>query len=295
MKHVLLAVLVSLTLATPAVADTCYTMEFSAPYPDPYPYSGVKLYSQNVGGGITATFGGVWRRGWDCDQPGLGNTCHPCTGQGHYVPTPNGGPPGRQREDDSGDFANEPSPGAVAWLPSGWDGHGSVDSVLITFSQEVKKVSFWYSSSISYNYWCYLADSCGYGYFCNTSGPLAPNPNPRRVRFISAQPPAIVGQIVLDQPGTRDETGCSGDPLGSACKWTYVEFSYPTGFNQIRLEIGALAPFFMDNLTACVQGGAGGCYPHPCEVFARPVKLESADMPDDARRTSWGRIKLIYR
>lgn len=175
----LFAVVASLTLATSALADTCFTDNFSASYPTPYPYGGVKLYYQIIDNSyMTATFGGVWRRGWDCDQPGLGNTCHPCTGQGYYFPTPYGGPPGRQREDDSGDFANAPSPGAVAWLPSGWDGHGQADSVQITFNQGVKSVSFWYSSSISYKFWCYGPDSCGYGQDCTIGGPLEPNPGP---------------------------------------------------------------------------------------------------------------------
>jgi hypothetical protein len=202
---------------------------------------------------VTATFGGVWRRGWDCDQPGLGNTCHPCTGQGYYDPIPDGGPPGRQREDDSGDFANEPSPGAAAWLPSGWDGHGLPDSVAITFdAPHPKYISFWYSSSIDYDFWCYGPDSCGYGAVCTVSGPLKPNPLPCLVKFLTATN-ALAGQVVLDQPGTRDETGCSGDPLGSACKWTYVEFGNDQGIRRIRFEIGALGPFFLDDLTVSVD------------------------------------------
>ena len=260
-------------LLAPAAHSDCFTQTFSAPYPNPYPYGGVKLYGPvDFGGGIGATFGGVWRRGWECDQPGLGNTCHPCTGQGYYAPVPSGGPPGRQREDDSGDFANAPSPGAVAWLPSGWDGHGNTDSLEITFSQDVKSVSFWYSSSINYTYWCNRSDSCGYGDYCTISGPLSPNPAPRTVKFLSAQG-FPVGEVVMDQPGTRDETGCSGDPLGSACKWTYVHFDQPNDqppMRRIYFQIGALGPFFMDDLQVC------------------------ADVTPTLR-TSWGSVKAIYR
>jgi hypothetical protein len=263
------ATLLLLLLFAPPAWSDCYTLDFAAPYPNPYPYGGVKLYSQPIGGGVVATFGGVWRRGWECDQPGLGNTCHPCTGQGYYSPVPNGGPPGRQREDDSGDFANAPSPGAVAWLPSGWDGHGNPDSVQITFNQDVKFVSFWYSSSLTYSFWCYAPDSCGYGQYCTVGGPLEPNPQPRKVKLLHEV--GLAGSVVLDQPGTRYETGCSGDPLGSACKWTYVEFSDTTGIRRIRLEIGTLGPFFMDDLQVCTTTST------------------------PALKTSWGQVKAIYR
>jgi hypothetical protein len=247
----LLSAVLLLALAVEAHA-TNYTLDFSAPYPTPYPSGGVVLRDQQIGP-VVATFGGVWRRGWDCDQIGIGNTCHPCTGQGYYFPIPDGGPPGRQREDDSGDFANEPSPGAVAWLPSGWPGSngGQSDSALIIFDQDVKRVAFWYSSSINYTYWCNGADSCGYGYSCELPGPLAPNPNPRRVKFSTAAG-VFAGEVILDQPGTRAETGCSGDPLGSACKWTYVEFGSDQGIRRIRFAIGALGPFFLDDLTVSV-------------------------------------------
>jgi hypothetical protein len=261
--------LLSLLFAAPAWSD-CYTVTFSAPYPNPYPYAGVKIYNQSFGGGISAMFGGVWRRGWDCDQPGLGNTCHSCTGQGYYFPVPDGGPPGRQREDDSGDFANAPSPGVVAWLPRGWDGRGNADSVQIVFNQDVKFVSFWYSSSITYTYWCYGPDSCGYGQSCEIGGPLEPNPNPRSVKFGTASG-SLAGEVVLDQPGTRAETGCSGDPLGSACKWTYVEFGSETAFRLMRFEIGALGPFFMDDLRVCTTSTTA------------------------TLQVSWGSVKAIYR
>jgi len=264
------ATLLLLLLVTPAWSD-CNTMDFSASYPTPYPAGGVQLHAQSIGGGITAYFGSVWRRGWECDQPGLGNTCHPCTGQGYYSPVPNGGPPGRQREDDSGDFANAPSPGAVAWLPSGWPGSngGDPDSVQITFDQDVKRVSFWYSSSITYTYWCNVADSCGYGFSCELDGPLKPNPGPSKAKFLYQQG-TLAGEIVLDQPGTRAETGCSGDPLGSACKWTYVEFASDTPFRRIRFQVGAMGPFFMDDLQVCTD--------------VTPTL-----------RASWGSVKAIYR
>lgn len=245
-----LIVVAGLLLAVSAHAAT-YTLDFSAPYPTPYPAGGVVLHWQPMGTVTNAYFGGVWRRGWDCDQIINGvyvNTCHPCTGQGYYVPTPSGGPPGRQREDDSGDFANEPSPGAVAWLPSGWPGSngGHGDSAAVIFDHDMKYCSFWYSSSLSYEFWCNGSDSCGYGAHCNLSGPLDGGAT---VRFASLSPLQLVGVVNLDQPGTRTETGCVGDPLGSACRWTKVTFSSQTPFRELYFDIGALGPFFMDDLT----------------------------------------------
>ena len=92
------------------------------------------------------------------------------------------------------------------------------------------------------------------------------------VKFLSAQG-FPVGEVVMDQPGTRDETGCSGDPLGSACKWTYVHFDQPNDqppMRRIYFQIGALGPFFMDDLQVC------------------------ADVTPTLR-TSWGSVKAIYR
>ena len=139
----------------------------------------------------------------------------------------------------------------------------------IVFDHDVQRGSFWYSSSINYTFWCYGYDSCGYGQYCEVGGPLKPNPDPRSVKFVTPQG-TLGGQIVLDQPGTRSETGCSGDPLGSACKWTYVDFGSDTPLRGIRFDIGALGPFFMDDLQVCTD-------------------------PTPTLRASWGHVKAIYR
>lgn len=228
----------------------------------------IDVHGPVTSGGITATFGMDFSFGMDADD-------------GTYE-CPAGGTVARFLSD----FANEPSSGGVGafcfYHPDGQE--GPLDD-LIVFDPPIRFFSMWYSFATGMNR-VFQPPDCEWWYESaaaqNTR--VAFHRNPQEQPFVAWAP--------LDQSGVSWETNCAGDPNGNYCQWYYVEIVVPPNQPPVRyveVATGIFDPLYFDNIVA----STGDCPNPPCG-FER-ARVERPESVTPAERTSWGRLKVLYR
>lgn len=256
-----------LLLAAPAHAAT-FTYNFDRSVSDlaVYPCNLIQtVHGPVTSGGITATFGDGWAFGLDCDD------------------LPECECPWELEMRNQNNFANEPSSGGVgANCPH--EGQ-SATAAIITFNPPIRFVSFWYSRAAQHRRFYTVTD-------CSEWQEIDASAFYLRLYSVPNSFPTVAA---LDLTGTGGgvpwELGCSGDPTGEYCGWTYVELTVPPNkpaVNYVGIEAG-IDPLYIDNLTAA----DGECAHPPCE-FER-AHLSRQDRATGAVRSTWGAVKVIYR
>lgn len=216
-------------------------------------------------GGITAVFGPDFSFGIDCDVLGIDCSC----GNDEF---------GIRRW--LNDYANAPSSGGVgAMCHSPYGPQGGSEDYTITFSQRVRFFSMWYSRGTPTNriYFMYPQTTV-----CDSVNHPASSASLRMWNQIDVFP--LAAGASLTASGSSWETGCTGDPTGHYCQWNYVELVLPPshpGVYYVSVGTSLFDPLYIDNITA----STGSCPNPPCE-FERAT---------ENMRTTWGRVKAIYR
>lgn len=213
-----------------------------------------------------------WITDKDGDAPGI-----QCAMLNPYVPW-------------DGDFANEPS--ANYALRRNYNAEASESPIIsFTANPKVTTITFRYGSSNDFFSW----DCTGISPFCPIGSPCICLQNPALPSTVRA---SVGGQWVV--AGTLDEEGaaehgapCSGDSTGWICNWGEFSYYNANGIDAIHFThapLGGQAPFWIDDLVVCNEA----CPDPPCgfESASRP-RVEHTAQP--RQRTSWGRIKTIYR
>lgn len=270
-----LAILLLLLLAVPARGGT-FTTQF-APFPGSPPHTITKS-------GITMTIGDGWIIAADNDMP-------------------NPPPPNLAITSGTfGNFANEGPLNTVLYHspcpPEGCVAPFLYDNFVWRFSMPIHQISFEYTGS-KYQSW-----------HENGNQYISPGTLPLRVWLLNYANYEVVADVLGDTGfsghayidygyGYSEGTPCSGDPTGDFCNWG--TFSYVSA-----------APFQDVWVSGYGFFGAGPEGPHtglwiksltvstdmPCPQ--PPCGFERTDAPrgetiTPAQRTSWGRVKAIYR
>ena len=189
-----------------------------------------------------------------------------------------------------GFFANEPSATYALRMPSAPQTCGTTE---IYFSPAVKQATLRYAGSHQpWTYNCTGGELCPPGWTCTC---ISDGALPMTFEFYKNYTTSgLVGTVIGDEEGA----GGAGDPTGYLTTWGTATFAHPDGFNRLRLQFPSgqysgshIAPFFIDDLQVCTE--LPGCPNPPCGFES--AQRARSETPTAAPRTSWGKIKSIYR
>jgi hypothetical protein len=191
-------------------------------------------------------------------------------------------------------FINEPSPGFIARTDGDWA--TACGTVTIVSSVPFKHIRFNYSTAFSalrHSGW-HADDDCCHWFppydliHCLDIGPL-PVVITLRQSFNAADPRV---DLIAGESGAERDSMCTGAPQ---CAWPVFEYSSNVPYSLIDFTFAPGndpdVPFLLDDFYLSTNGGTN-------TMSMRGEKVTD-DTPQPAiiapLRTSWGRIKVIYR